>query len=145
MKIYTIGFKGKKAKEFFDILKKHGIKRLIDVRLNNTSQLSGFAKKPDIEYFLKELCNIDYIHDPSLAPTENLLNDFKNKKVNWENYEKIFSKLMEERQIDRHLKLIDFNIPTVLLCSETKADYCHRRLIAEFIKEKLGNIEIINL
>lgn len=145
MEIYTIGFTGRKAAEFFGKLKQHGIKRLIDVRLNNTSQLSGFTKKDDLKFFLKEICQADYIHEPLLAPSEQLLNDYKKKRCNWNNYETIFNNLMSERQVDRKLNRELFRIPTVLLCSETKADQCHRRLIAEYLQEKWDNVEIIHL
>lgn len=62
--IFTIGFAGKSACEFFTKLKDAGVKRVIDIRLNNVSQLAGFTKKLDIEYFLKELCKIEYLHRP---------------------------------------------------------------------------------
>ena len=145
MEIYTIGFAGRKAADFFGKLKQHGIKRLIDVRLNNTSQLSGFSKKDDLRFFLKEICQADYIHEPLLAPTDKLLDDYKKKKCHWANYEAIFNKLMADRQVDNKIDRILFKVPTVLLCSETKADQCHRRLIAEYLREKWGDVKIIHL
>lgn len=145
MEIYTIGFSGRKAADFFGKIKLFGIRLLIDVRLNNTSQLAGFTKKDDLRFFLKEICNADYIHEPLLAPTEELLDSYKNKKCDWANYEAIFNRLMDERQVDIKLVRNLFEIPTVLLCSEAKADQCHRRLIAEYLCIKWGNVNIIHL
>jgi uncharacterized protein (DUF488 family) len=145
VEIYTIGFTGRKAAEFLGKLKQNGIKRLIDVRLNNTSQLSGFTKKDDLKFFLREICQADYIHEPLLAPSEQLLDDYKKKRCNWNNYEAIFKKLISDRQVDRNLNCEHFKTPTVLLCSETKADQCHRRLIAEYLREKWVDVKIIHL
>lgn len=135
MKIYTIGFTKKTARKFFELLKNNGIDTLIDVRLNNTSQLAGFAKSPDIEYFLKEICDINYIHDSTFAPTDKLLKDYKNKSVSWEVYEQTFAEIMNLRQIEDYITnkynfLEDQNI--CLLCSEDIAEKCHRRLVAQY-------------
>ncbi|RJR38644.1 MAG: DUF488 domain-containing protein [Deltaproteobacteria bacterium] len=145
MKIFTIGFTKKKAADFFGILRKNRIKRLIDIRLNNSSQLSGFAKSDDLKYFLKELCGADYIHEILLAPTENILNEYKKNKGDWREYERSFIKLLSERKIEEKIKPDIFEIPTVLLCSEPTSEYCHRRLVLEYLKHKWGEIEIINL
>ena len=135
MKIYTIGFTKKTARKFFELLKNNGIDTLIDVRLNNTSQLAGFAKSPDIEYFLKEICNVNYFHDRTFAPTDQLLKDYKNNRVTWEFYEKTFEEIMNSRKIEEYIKnqydfLRDKNI--CLLCSEDTAEKCHRRLVAQY-------------
>lgn len=135
MKIYTIGFTKKTARKFFELLKNNGIDTLIDVRLNNTSQLAGFAKSPDIEYFLKEICDIKYIHDSTFAPTDKLLKDYKNKSVSWELYEQTFTEIMNSRKIEDYIAnkynfLEDRNI--CLLCSEDIAEKCHRRLVAQY-------------
>lgn len=145
MEIYTIGFAGRKAADFFGKLKQVGIKRIIDVRLNNTSQLAGFSKKDDLQFFLKQICQADYIHEPLLAPTDNLLKDYRKKKCSWEDYKAIFNKLMADREIDNNLNPELFELPTALLCSEAEADHCHRRLIVEYLQEKWGDVKIIHL
>ena len=145
MEIYTIGFTKKSAKEFFGALKKAGIRRVVDVRLNNTSQLAGFAKRDDLEYFLRELCGAGYVHEPRLAPTREILDDFKKKRIEWEEYERCFKEVMEERKIE---EIVDRNLleePTVLLCSEPAPEHCHRRLVVEYLKEKWGDLELIHL
>ncbi len=145
MEIYTIGFAGRKAADFFGKLKYLEVRLLIDVRLNNTSQLAGFTKKDDLRFFLEEICNADYIHEPMLAPTKELLDAYKKKKCNWTNYEETFNRLMADRQVDINLDRNLFEVHTVLLCSEAKADKCHRRLVAEYLGSKWGNIKIIHL
>ena len=145
MEIYTIGFTKKSAKKFFDALKKAGIKRLIDIRLNNSSQLAGFTKQDDLAFFLKEICGAEYMHKPTLAPTKEILDDYKKKVITWEEYERRFSALMTERRVKEILNKELFDTQTVLLCSEPKPDKCHRRLVAEYLKEKWGDIKIIHL
>lgn len=145
--IYTIGFTQKTAENFFTLLKKHNIDLLIDVRLNNTSQLSGFTKFPDIQYFANELCKIEYIHDKKFSPTRELLTKYKKKEINWEEYEFQFSKHMEERNIKAHIKTNYYfykqkNI--CILCSESSPERCHRRLVGNYFSETF-NIDIINL
>jgi len=145
MEIYTIGFTKKSAGEFFGLLSKAGILRLLDVRLNNTSQLAGFAKREDFEFFLRELCGIEYRHEPLLAPSQRMLDDFKKKKGAWSDYELAYRALLEQRQADQALSRSLFESPTVMLCSEAAADQCHRRLAAEYLQEKWGDIRIIHL
>ena len=145
MEIYTIGFTKKSAKEFFDALKKARIKRLIDIRLNNSSQLAGFTKQDDLAFFLKEICEVEYMHKPTLAPTKEILDGYKKKKITWEEYERRFSTLMNERRVEEILNKELFDTPTVLLCSEPKADKCHRRLVAEYLREKWGDMKIMHL
>ena len=70
MRLFTIGFTKKSAEGFFTNLSKAGVKRVIDIRLNNMSQLAGFTKRDDLRYFLRTICNIDYIHLPELAPNK---------------------------------------------------------------------------
>jgi len=149
MKIYTIGFTQKSAEKFFSLLKNNNVKTVLDVRLNNVSQLAGFAKGRDLKYFLSELLNINYIHDLVFSPTKEILNDYKKKKITWTEYEDKYKKLLEERNIMEIIKKRyngEFN-EFCLLCSEAQADKCHRRLAAEMIKETLidENIEIIHL
>src|SRR5438445_8599836 len=98
MEIYTIGFTKTTAAEFFERLKRAGIQRLLDVRLNNVSQLAGFAKRDDLAYFLREICGADYRHEPLLAPTQELLDAYKKQKGDWEDYERDFLDLMAERR-----------------------------------------------
>lgn len=145
MEIYTIGFAKKSAEAFFGALRKAGIKRLVDIRLNNTSQLAGFTKRDDLKFFLKELCNSEYIHESLLAPTPEILNSYKMKKISWQEYEQHFLELMAERKIEEKIDRSLFNGPTVLLCSEPKADRCHRRLVLEYLQNNWGNLKIIHL
>jgi uncharacterized protein (DUF488 family) len=145
VKIYTIGFTKKSAAQFFEVLKRSGIKRLIDIRLNNQSQLAGFTKQDDLKYFLKKICGIDYMHVPRLAPSKEILEGYRDKKITWEEYEKMFLDLLDERQVSGFLKEDLFKIPTVLLCSEPKPDQCHRRLVAEYLRKNWNNLSIIHL
>lgn len=141
MKIFTIGFTKKTAETFFTLLKRTEVRRLVDVRLNNVSQLSGFAKKDDLRFFTKSICNIDYVHALDLAPTADILDSYKKRKGDWSTYERQFLDLMKKRRIDETTpqQLLD---GSCLLCSEDKPDHCHRRLIAEYLKEKWGNVDI---
>ncbi|CAM3031157.1 DUF488 family protein [Vibrio rarus] len=132
MNIYTIGFTKKGAERFFTLLKRNGVKTLIDVRLNNASQLAGFAKKNDLAYFLKELCNIDYIHMPKLSPSEEILKGYKAKTLSWAEYEIRFNALLQQRKAETLLS-DDTLSDACFLCSEHEADQCHRRLVAEYI------------
>ena len=145
MEIYTIVFGQKTARQFFGSLKAAGIRRLIDVRLNNVSQLAGFTKKDDLAWFLKEIGGIDYIHQRLLAPTQELLDAYKKLKGSWEDYERDFLKLMAERKIQDSLDRSLFDVPSVLLCSEPTAEHCHRRLVAEYLREHWGPLEITHL
>jgi uncharacterized protein (DUF488 family) len=145
MEIYTIGFAKKSAEAFFGTLRKAGVKRLIDIRLNNTSQLAGFTKRDDLRFFLREICGTDYVHEPLLAPTPDILNSYKKKKISWQEYEEQFLNLMTERKVEEKIEQSLFNGPTVLLCSESKAKYCHRRLALEYLQSKWNNFQIVHL
>jgi len=145
MEIYTIGFTKRTAAEFFGALKQAGIKRLLDVRLNNSSQLAGFTKREDIPFFLKEICGAEYVHQPLLAPTQEILDAYKKKGGSWQEYEKRFLSLLKERKIEDKIDRNMFSTPTVLLCSETTADHCHRRLVLEYLKSKWGDLRIVHL
>ncbi|MFM6200796.1 MAG: DUF488 family protein, partial [Dolichospermum sp.] len=103
--LFTIGFTQKKAEQFFETLTKAGVKRVIDTRLNNVSQLAGFAKKPDLQYFLQKICGIEYIHILDLAPTKDILDAYKKKEITWDSYEQKFNQLMTQRQIERKLSI----------------------------------------
>jgi uncharacterized protein (DUF488 family) len=144
MKIFTIGFTKKTAETFFSKLKRSGAKRIVDVRLNNVSQLAGFAKRKDLEYFLTEICDMDYIHLPELAPTQDILDEYKKNKGDWAVYEHKFLDLMRKRQIEKTVPrdVIDSGC---MLCSEDKPHHCHRRLVAEYLKEQWGDVEISHL
>jgi uncharacterized protein (DUF488 family) len=133
MRILTIGFTEKKAERFFALIKISNIKRVVDVRLNNVSQLSGFAKKDDLKYFLQEICGVDYVHLPDLAPTKEILSPYQKKEITWQQYEDRFLNLMAKRNIEKHIKpeVIDNGC---LLCSEHLPHQCHRRLVAEYLK-----------
>ena len=145
MEIYTIGFTKKTAAEFFGSLRRAGIKRLIDVRLNNTSQLAGFAKRDDLEYFLHQICQAEYRHEPMLSPDKELLDGYKKKTVPWDEYESRFLALLRERQAETRLDRRLFDVPAVLLCSEPTAEHCHRRLVAEYLAGKWGDVKIVHL
>lgn len=145
MEIFTIGFTKTSAAEFFGKLKQAGIRRLIDVRLNNTSQLAGFAKRDDLIYFLGELCGAQYVHEPLLAPTQDILDAYKKEKGSWDVYERHFMQLMADRKIEERINLEMFSVPSVLLCSEQTPEHCHRRLVLEYLGCKWGNVEAIHL
>lgn len=146
MEIFTIGFTRTTAEGFFDRLKSHDVERLLDVRLNNRSQLAGFAKRDDLAYFLREIAGSDYEHVPLLAPTQEILDEFKKRKeMPWEEYEARFLRLMHERQVEKKLSPEEFARRTVLLCSEDTPDHCHRRLVAEYLQEHWKDVEIIHL
>lgn len=140
MEIYSIGFTKKTAEQFFGTLKKHGIRRLLDVRLNNVSQLAGFTKRDDLRYFLREICDVDYIHEPLLAPTQEMLDAYKKRNGTWQDYELKFLALMSDRRVEEKLDRAIFSQPAVLLCSELKADHCHRRLVLEYLASKWGGL-----
>ena len=144
MRILTIGFTKKSAEHFFKLLHNSGTRKVVDVRLNNVSQLAGFAKKNDLAYFLKELCDVDYVHLPRLAPTKEMLDTYKKKRGSWENYEQGFVHLMTERRIEDKIKPETLE-DACLLCSEDKPHHCHRRLVAEYLRDQWGDVEIEHL
>jgi len=115
------------------------------VRLNNTSQLAAFAKRDDLQFFLRELCNADYRHEPILAPTEEILDAYKKKQIAWEEYETRYVDLLIERAAETAVDRRTFDVPAVLLCSESSPEHCHRRLAAEYLAGKWGNMKVIHL
>ncbi|MCL2047469.1 MAG: DUF488 domain-containing protein [Defluviitaleaceae bacterium] len=143
MKLYTIGFTQKSAEDFFELIKKNKIDLLLDVRLNNKSQLAGFAKGNDMAYFLREICQCDYKHCIEFAPTKDILDDYKGKKISWGYYENRYTSLIENRKAhqDFFIRFDSFN-KICLLCSEPTADKCHRRLLSEILKKNNNAIEI---
>ena len=135
MNIYTIGFTQKSAEEFFELLQQNNIKSILDIRLNNSSQLAGFTKGRDLKFFLKRILDIEYFHDTLLSPTKQILDDYKKSRITWSDYEEQFLRLLSERNIreslrDKYNNRFD-NI--CLLCSEATAEKCHRRLVAEYL------------
>lgn len=144
MRIFTIGFTKKSAEQFFTCLKQPGLERVVDTRLNNISQLAGFTKKDDLRFFLREICHIDYIHLPELAPTKDTLAAYKKNGGDWQAYERQFLALMAKRRVEETLnkKLMSGGC---LLCSEATPERCHRRLVAEYLREKWGEVEIKHL
>lgn len=143
MNIYTIGFAGKTAKDFFQILMTNQVKQLIDIRLNNSSQLAGFTNIKHLPYFLF-LHNIKYTYAPQYAPSKELLNGYQDKLINWAEYEKIYLNLLQKRNILENLDILSFN-NSVLLCSEATAEKCHRRLLAEYLAKHFPDINIKHL
>jgi len=145
VEIYTIGFTQKTAEKFFGLLMQSNVSTLLDVRLNTTSQLSGFAKQKDLIYFLKQICGVEYVHVLDWAPTKEILNAYKNKEISWERYEDKFLNLMTKRNIERDIK------PEIikngcLLCSEHKPHHCHRRLVVEYLNKSTNlNLNVKHL
>ncbi len=144
MRVFTIGFTKKSARRFFELLRKSGAKRVVDVRLKNVSQLAGFAKKDDLAYFLKEICGIEYVHLPELAPTQEILDEYKKRNGDWRTYETRFLALMKQRRIEETVPR-EIIADGCLLCSEDKPHHCPRRLIAEYLKQLWGDVEVNHL
>lgn len=146
MEVFTIGFTKTPAADFFDKLKQAGVKRLLDVRLNNTSQLAAYAKRDDLKYFLKTICKASYEHEPLLAPTKKMLDDYKKYKGTWEQYEEEFLALMSDRKIESQVERATFESePTVLLCSELTAEHCHRRLVLDYLEPVWPDLSVVHL
>ena len=144
MEIYTIGFTKSSAERFFGRLRKAGIRRLIDIRLNNVSQLAGFAKRDDLAFLLRELCGAEYRHELRLAPEQPLLDHYR-KTHDWPTYTEAFLALLQARKVEEQLERALFTVPSVLLCSEASAEHCHRRLAAEYLRDCWGGINIVHL
>jgi len=143
MKVFTIGFTKKSAEKFFSLLLDNDVKTLIDIRLNNKSQLAGFAKGTDLEYFLKTICNIKYKHYIKLAPSKTLLTDYKNKDVTWNQYETIYiNELRSSNFLD--VLNVDELEHACFLCSEDLPNQCHRRLLVDELS-KYYEFEISHL
>jgi uncharacterized protein (DUF488 family) len=144
MKVATIGFTKTTAESFFRRLQMAGVTKVVDVRLNNVSQLAGFAKRDDLRYFLQAICGIGYVHEPAFAPTQEMLDAYKKQRGDWSEYEKRFLALMEKRRIEEAIDR-DALDGACLLCSEDKPHHCHRRLVAEYLKQKWGDLEVAHL
>jgi uncharacterized protein (DUF488 family) len=145
VEVYTIGFTKKTAEEFFGLLSKAGVRRLVDVRLKNTSHLASWTKRVDLEFFLRELLGADYVHEPLLAPTEALLTGYQKRQLTWSEYETRFLELMAERRVEEKIPPSLFEVPTVLLCTEPDAQRCHRRLVAEYLDARWGGLDVVHL
>jgi len=146
MEIYSIGFTKTTAESFFGRLERHGVKRLLDVRRNPGSQLSGFAKDRDLPYFLRRLIDAVYEQEPLLAPTDEILSAYKRRHaMAWEEYEHRYLQLLREREVEHHMSRESFLTPTALLCSEATAEHCHRRLALEYLSGHWGGIELVHL
>lgn len=144
MRLFTVGFTKKNAESFFETLRRAGVRRVVDVRLHNVSQLAGFTKRDDLAYFLKKIGGIDYLHEPRLAPSAEMLDEYKKHKGSWDEYEERFLNLMKHRQIEDALAA-ELSDGDCLLCSEEKPHHCHRRLVAEYLRDRWGDIEIEHL
>jgi uncharacterized protein (DUF488 family) len=136
--VSTIGFTQTTAESFFARLQIAKVRTVFDVRLNNTSQLAGFAKAKDLAFFLKRLGDINYVHQPLMAPTQSILNAYKKNKGDWSVYERQFMCLMTERKLEEKVKKESLD-GTCLLCSEAKPHNCHRRLVVDYLNGKWGS------
>lgn len=147
MKIYTIGFTQKSAEQFFELIKSNGIELLVDIRLNNKSQLAGFTKGTDLSYFLREICGTKYVHCDEFAPTKELLSGYQKGTVSWAEYETVFDQIMEKRgAYKKFLQRFQPFDKVCLLCSEPTPEHCHRRLVAEKIQSSSPeNVEVVHL
>ena len=137
--LYTIGFTKKTAEQFYNLIRNNGITTIIDVRLNNTSQLASFSKYPDIVFFLHEICNCKYISERFFSPEEKTLKDYKNNAITWEEYVIQFNETLERRCIkdfiSRNYSKIVQNEKICFLCSEDLPNMCHRKIIADIFAE----------
>nr|DAQ00632.1 MAG TPA: protein of unknown function DUF488 [Caudoviricetes sp.] len=144
IKLYTIGFTGKSAEKFFNLLKEAEVEKIIDTRINNVSQLSGFAKGTDLKFFAKEIGKMSYEHEIDFAPTKDLLADYRSKKITWQEYEKEYLNLLDLRKIKSKIEIQKLH-KNCLLCSEHTAEKCHRRLLAEYLQQSFNDVEVIHL
>jgi uncharacterized protein (DUF488 family) len=144
LRLYTIGFTAKSAEQFFSLLNESEASKLIDIRINRTSQLAGFAKEQDLKFLVPELTNMEYVVREELAPTKDLLASYRKKEIAWDEFAENYYHLLRERALDKALSLDDF-ANSIILCSEKEPEKCHRTLLANVIAEKFPSLEIINL
>jgi uncharacterized protein (DUF488 family) len=144
IRLFTIGFTKKSAERFFTRLQSAGVQKVLDVRLNNNSQLAGFSKRDDLAYFLRSIGGIGYAHSIPLAPTAELLDRYKKVDRDWPAYERDFRALIETRRVETEFAPSDLD-GVCLLCSEDKPHHCHRRIVAEYLRDRWGNVEIVHL
>lgn len=141
IKLYTIGFTKKSAERFFTLLKNAGVSKIVDIRLNNASQLAGFAKGSDLQFFVKNILGASYVHIPDLAPTKELLKSYQDKETTWAEYVHVFSEILKKRHIKERYKVEDFD-NCCFLCTEDTPEQCHRRLVAEYLRDVNPDKEI---
>jgi uncharacterized protein YeaO (DUF488 family) len=144
IKLYTIGFAAKPAQKFFELLEQNHVRKIIDIRISNTSQLSGFAKGKDLQFFARRLANIDYEHQLKFAPTKELLSRYRKKEISWQEYTEAYLNLLDTRNIKEIISGESLN-QCCLLCSEHSPEKCHRRLLAEYLQEIQPDIQIFHL
>ena len=144
MKVFTIGFTKISAARFFELLRKSGAERVVDIRLNNVSQLAGFTKKNDLPFFLREICGMDYVHIPSLAPSKEVFDGLKKHHRDWDRYEREFLALMQKRRIEDITPRETLD-NACLLCTEDSPAHCHRRLVLEYLQSHWGTFEVVHL
>jgi uncharacterized protein (DUF488 family) len=144
LRLFTIGFTHKSAEQFFTTLIDAGVRRVVDVRLNNVSQLAGFSKRADLPFFLRRIGDIGYVHRPELAPTQDILDAYKKRGGDWAHYERAFTALLAERRIEATVAP-DLRDGDCLLCSEATPEQCHRRLVAEYLRDHWRSIDILHL
>lgn len=146
--LFTIGFAGKTAEEFFALLSQAGVEKLIDIRQNRGGQLSGFAKHPDLSFFLRKIAGIGYQHEPLLAPPPELLKSYRKAK-DWAAYETNFLAVMMKRGVPAILDDASWPSKVALLCSEPGPEKCHRRLVADLLaahwRERGELVEVCHL
>ena len=143
--LYTIGFTKKSAEQFFNLLRDNNVMQLIDVRISNSSQLAGFAKGKDLEFFVKEICHIPYKHITDFAPSKELLDQWHKQEVTWEEYVKVYTDLLKDRDVLRKYGVKSFD-GSCFLCSEDTPEQCHRRLLAEYFKKHSADpVKIVHL
>jgi uncharacterized protein (DUF488 family) len=143
-KLYTMGYTQKPAKKFFNLIDKYEIKRIIDIRLHNNTQLAGFTKQNNLKYFLKRLSDCDYCHIPLMAPSKDIFDDSKKNGLEWKEYASRFNKLINQRKIEQLINEDDID-GACLLCCEPEATNCHRSLVAEYLQKYFGDIQIIHI
>ncbi len=146
IKVYTIGFTKKSAQEFFELLMDNDIEKVIDIRLNNSSQLAGFAKGRDLKYILENLIGIRYEHNIMMAPTKEILDNYKGDRISWTEYKDKYNQLLLSRNIINN-EMFNLNRydHVCFLCSEEAEDFCHRRLLVEFLFSDKKETQIIHL
>ena len=145
MQVFTIGYSKRSAPEFFGALRRAGIRRCVDVRVGNTSQLAGFTKRGDLPFFLREICGAEYIAEPLLSPTRDLVDAYRKGRASWQEYERRFLQLLAERRVELELDPRLFDVPTVLLCVENTAEHCHRRLVFQYLADAWGEMLVTHL
>lgn len=144
IELYTIGFTQKNAKRFFELLTSNEVEKIVDTRINNTSQLSGYAKAEDLAFFARAIGNMDYVHKEEFAPTKELLEKYRKKELSWAEYEVEYLNLLDMRKIKSKVDIQKMH-KNCLLCSEHTAEKCHRRLLAEYLEHSNNEVKIIHL